>query len=203
MTEARAWLRGANGALAAALAVLLIGGALLLLGPGRSALSRARGALDDELERARRWERLQRSVEPLGARERARWAQRWRLLRDRVEPVAGDPELVALVAERLRAPTVTRFQVERRQDVLHDAEGGAESAAGIRLEAPIEGEAISVRELPVEVRFHASYADVAEILARIEGLEVPARIEAIDLERGFPGVSARLDLTWFGRAEAG
>jgi hypothetical protein len=181
-------------AIAAALALVVLGGATLLLGPGRARIVHTQDRLRELRERAAGWERERVAFADPNAAERAARQGRWEDLRRRVAPVDGPAALIARVAEALQAPSVRSLDVDLRE-AAPDA-----APPEIALESP-EGEAsMALAAVPLEAEFRASPDDAARLLERIEQRRVPARLDSLDMKREPPGVMVHLGLTWFVRS---
>jgi hypothetical protein len=189
--------RGFNITLAAALALVLLGGGAFLLGPGWGKIERYESELRERTERAESWA-LQRTVfrnpgdGELEAR-RLRWAE----LKERVEVVDGTAALIAHVAEKLQAPSISAIEVE-----IRGARDLAEAEEGLpvtRLHAPDGDEDVALVAIPILVSFRSSYSDALDLIDRIERRKVAARLDSLDVKRQDPGVALNLGLTWYTR----
>lgn len=185
--------RRLDAVIAAALALVLLGGATALLGPGCGRIDRTEDRLREGTERATAWARERLAFADPSDAERAARRERWEELHLRVEPVEGPAALIARVAEALQAPSVRSLEVARRENAV-DAEPPA-----TRLDAPEGGASVALVAVPLEVSLRASYADALALLERIERRQVAARLDSLDMKREPPGVMLRLGLTWFTR----
>jgi hypothetical protein len=189
--------RGFNAALAAALALVVLGGGAAVFGRGCERIERYEGELRERSERAEAWA-LQRSYfrNPSDAVRAARLA-RWGELLERVEVVEGQAALIAHVAEKLYAPSVRGLEVERSGTAA--LVGEDEALPATRYDAPEGGESVALVSIPITVSLRTSYADAFALLERIERRQVAARLDSLDIKRQPPGVLLQLGLTWYTR----
>jgi hypothetical protein len=194
VAEARRIDRGAL-ALGAALAAALAGGAALALGPLGGRVADARAALRLHVERADAWRRERAGFREIEGPERDGWAAAWAALAAPLQPSGDEAALLAGAGAFFERPGVARLEVSRA--------GAGEAPVERSLVSPLDGATLLVRETPLEVRFHATYAALRELVRRIEDGEIPARIEALEIARETPGVAVRLRVAYFARAGAG
>jgi len=190
-----------NIGLVAALVLLIVAGAGLLAGPASQLVATHAQQLEQVRQRFDAWSREQAGFRRIDEAERSAQKQRWHDLLQRLEPIADDPALVASVARRLSAPSVSRFEVARRGPAVVLDEGGEPDTSKLRLAAPFDTSHIEVDEIPLRVSFRASYRDALSLIEGLESHRLPARIEGLEIKRDAPGVWLRLDLTWYGRSE--
>ncbi|MGH0029910.1 MAG: hypothetical protein ACQGVC_08970 [Myxococcota bacterium] len=196
MAERTAYLRGANLGMSVAIAIVMGGGALLLLGPGASHTGGLRAELARMRADAASWQARQRAFRPAHDGERAAWTDAWRRALSRIPAIPNDPELVAAVSDAFDAPSVRGLHVETRRERPE-----ADEEAAIEIASPLDGTRISLRPVPLSLAFNASFRDAAEILGRVEARQVPARVEALRMRRDYPDVEVAMELTYFVRGE--
>ncbi len=189
--------RGLNVALAAALALVLLGGGAALFGPGWSRIERYENQLRERSERAEGWA-LQRTAfrNPSDAEREAR-RKRWAELLERVEIVDGPAALIALVSQKLQMPSVRAFEVA--QSGTPELTGAVDAPPVNLIHAPEGDESAALVSFPVMVSFRASYADALALLDQIESRKISARLDSLDIKRQDPGVALQLGLTWYAR----
>jgi hypothetical protein len=196
LTERSPLLARTNLGLAVAIAIALLAGAIVLLGPGRISLSRTADALGERAAELEGWQHMRENFSAPSEHERAAWREVWDGLRDGLLPRASDPELVAHVSEVLQAGTVRRLTVERRSDTEED------EPQATTVTSPVDQSQLRIVPVRIDVSFYASVRDAEALLRRIEDRSLPARIESLQMRRVFPGVDVSLALTYFAREEA-
>lgn len=193
MADRSPYLRGANLGMLVALATAVVLGGFLTLGPGHGLLAERRAALRDVRERVDAWSREIAAFRPPAQTEQNAWLERWQVLLTRVPVATNGSQVTARVAGAFDAPSVRKLVVERA-DAVPEAETEATALA-----SPDGGVSIDVREMPLRVRFVASFPDTLAILAALEAGVLPVRLEALDMRREFPDVAVRLEFTYFAR----
>lgn len=196
MAERPVVFQGANLGLSIAIAIVVCGGGLLLLGPGRSHVHALRADLSAQLAALERWQHDRTRFRPPSREERAAWAASWESLNRRIPAVANDPELVATVSEALHAPSVRKMQVEPQG--AHDEDASGEV---LKVVSPVDDTTLVLRPVPLAIAFHSSFRDASAILGRIEARRLPARLESLRVRRDYPGVEVAMDVTYFVRDE--
>lgn len=201
MAERPVALEGLNLVLLLAQGLLWVAALLLLLGPGRGALGAARSEVSVWLEREDDWQADFGDLEELSDAERLKWQADYAALRDFGAPNHEEPELTAWVASELRAPSVKGLEVIAESDEDEAAEPLWELRSPSAAEAIAEAEGIAFHQLSVRVRFDALYADLSQILSRIESAGSALSLRGLRVRRQAAEVRVELELGLWAQQE--
>ena len=190
---------GVNLGLVLAVGALSLAAGLILLGPGSTRIDTARQTLADQQKRIDAWNRQRNDSQPVSPDERDTWKQRYaRLARFGAVAEDDDAALMAWVAARLDAASVKDLQVSRTVDPDEQEESHEQR---LLARAPDGTESWEIRPIPLRVKFDARYADVSNLLRRMEASMSPLRIERLEMRRHYPDVRVELDVTLWTRRE--
>ncbi|MCG8588410.1 MAG: hypothetical protein MJE66_03895 [Proteobacteria bacterium] len=197
MDDRSPYLERGNLILAGCAALVLVGGAGVLLGPARASIGRLNEEIADRQTRLERWDRDRVRLRPVAPEERRSFASDWGRLTRQVPLATDEPNAIARLGRAVQRPGVRSLDV---QNAAGDV-GSDERSLDLEAQSPDGKQRIRLLGTAYRVEFRSDFETALRVLQDLESRAIPARIEALEMRRVAGELSVRFGLTVFSRSE--